>query len=293
MTVELENKHLKVQIAEHGAEIQSVKSTTGIEYIWQADPKIWGRHAPILFPFVGRLKDDSYEYQGQKYPMGQHGFARDMDFSVVEHDNDHAIFELDSDEETLAKYPFKFKLRVEFKLKDQSITENYYVKNTDNDKEMYFSIGGHPGFNLHLGNDDSKMENTILKVKPSQHYDVIPLEAPYSNVDNLTDFDAGEPLLLSHDLFDKDAIILKLNQQKVELETENSINKHGVTFEVENAPYLGIWSPYPKQADFICLEPWWGLADTVKFNGELPDKVGINKLAPLAEFNRGFKITFK
>ncbi|QHM69685.1 hypothetical protein C7M50_01818 [Pediococcus pentosaceus] len=144
MTVTLKNDYLTVQINEKGAELSSVKANDGIEYIWQADPAVWGRHAPVLFPFVGRLKDDQFQVEDQTYPMGQHGFARDMDFEAVEQDDQHVIMELNSDTETLQKFPFEFKLRLHFTLKDHELIEHYEVVNPDSKKDLLFSIGGAP-----------------------------------------------------------------------------------------------------------------------------------------------------
>lgn len=117
MTVIIQNDQLIAEIAEHGAELISLKSKEhGLEYIWQGDPAYWGRHAPVLFPFVGRLKDDQYVYQGKTYQMGQHGFARDMDFEVIEHGQEMASFILRSTPETLEKYPFDFELVISYEL---------------------------------------------------------------------------------------------------------------------------------------------------------------------------------
>ncbi|TLQ04169.1 aldose 1-epimerase family protein [Pediococcus stilesii] len=292
MTVVLKNNYLTVQINSKGAELSSVKSNDGIEYIWQADPAVWNRHAPVLFPFVGRLKDDQFKVNGQAFPMGQHGFARDMDFTVVEQDVNHAILELTSNPTTLAKFPFEFTLRLHFTLTDHELVERYEVRNPSRDQELLFSIGGHPGFNLNLGDNQTGMDNSVLKIAPKQNFTQIPLQAPYIDPAHPVQFDAFQPLELSHELFKDDAIILELNQNQTTLMTENTTNDHGISFTVDDAPYLGIWSPYPASGDFICLEPWWGIADTVEFDGELKDKVGINQLAAGKEFNRQFSISF-
>jgi galactose mutarotase-like enzyme len=292
MTVVLKNDYLTVQIAEKGAELTSVKSNDGIEYIWQADPAVWGRHAPVLFPFVGRSKDDQFKVDGQSYPMGQHGFARDMEFTAITQDDQHVVLELNSNDETLAKFPFEFKLRLHFTLIDHELTERYEVINPDSKQELLFSIGGHPGFNLNLGKESAGMNNSSIKIAPKQTFDQIPLVAPFTDPANMKTFDATSPLELSHELFKDDAIILDLKGQQTTLMTENDVNNHGVAFTVANAPFIGIWSPYPAEADFVCLEPWWGIADTVDFNGELKDKFGVNHLASNEEFNQEFSMSF-
>ncbi|QYY85915.1 aldose 1-epimerase family protein [Pediococcus pentosaceus] len=292
MTVTLKNDYLTVKINEKGAELSSVKANDGIEYIWQADPAVWGRHAPVLFPFVGRLKDDQFQVEDQTYPMGQHGFARDMDFEAVEQDDQHVIMELNSDTETLQKFPFEFKLHLHFTLKDHELIEHYEVVNPDSKKDLLFSIGGHPGFNLNLGDNQIQMEDTHIRIAPKQVYNQIPLKAPYTDPKNPIKFDATTPLDLTHALFKDDAIILDLKGEQITLMTENEVNNHGIAFTVANAPYLGIWSPYPATANFVCLEPWWGIADTVDFNGELKDKLGVNRLAAQETFNQEFSMSF-
>lgn len=144
MDYQLKNNFLTVTLSDHGAEIQSVKDVnSGREYIWQADPKIWGRHAPVLFPVVGRLKGDQYTYDGKTYHMGQHGFARDSQFTVEEQDDKHIIFLLTSNEDTKKMYPFDFELRVTYSLVNNLLSEHFTVTNKDT-KEMIFGIGGHP-----------------------------------------------------------------------------------------------------------------------------------------------------
>ena len=148
MEYTLVNNFLTVKISNHGAEIQSiVDNHTHTEYIWQADPKIWKRHAPVLFPIVGSLKDNQYIYDGKIYNMTQHGFARDMDFEVESQTKDSITFLLKDTPETLKKYPFKFELRVKYTLTDNLVEEKFVVTNQD-EKEMIFGIGGHPAFNL-------------------------------------------------------------------------------------------------------------------------------------------------
>ena len=177
MDYQLKNNFLTVTLSDQGAEIQSVKDVnSGREYIWQADPKIWGRHAPVLFPVVGRLKDDQYTYDGKTYHMGQHGFARDSKFTVEEQDDKHIVFLLTSNEDTKKMYPFDFELRVTYSLVNNLLSEHFTVTNTDT-KEMIFGIGGHPGFNLPTDNGLTK-NDYYFKFAPSMDHVKIPLKAP-------------------------------------------------------------------------------------------------------------------
>ena len=163
MNVNLENEFLKVTISTHGAELISViNKENGLEYMWQANPAHWKRHAPILFPNVGKYKDGKFIYNGKEYKQAQHGFARDMEFALIEKTNNSAFFELLYNDDTLKVYPFKFSLVLGFILEKNELTLTYEVANVD-DKKMYFQIGGHPAFNVPL-TDGSRNEMKIISI---------------------------------------------------------------------------------------------------------------------------------
>lgn len=289
--ITLKNQYLTVLINEFGAELASVKDTDGLEYIWQADPNYWKRHAPILFPVVGRLKDNQYEYDGKRYNMTQHGFARDNQFKVESQLATKVSLVLRPTEETLAKYPFKFELRVIYELVDHQLNVSLNVINPTQET-LLFSIGAHPGFNVPLVKGTGTFEDSFIRVAPKKSYQQIPLKPPYSDPDNSKVIDLTKPLPLNHDLFSSDAIVLDLNRQETTVMLANSQNDHGISLTVENAPYVGIWSPYPKQAPFACIEPWWGLADTVHADGKLEDKFAINRLDGRHAFAGKYQISF-
>ncbi|AVK60410.1 galactose mutarotase [Lactobacillus sp. CBA3605] len=291
MTVELKNEYLTVQINEAGAELSSVKADDGLEYMWQADPKFWGRHAPVLFPIVGRLKDDQYTIAGQSYRMGQHGFARDQKFRVVSQTSTQAVLELTDSQATRAMYPFAFRLRLHYTLTDHELTVGYDVHNPAN-QELLFSIGGHPAFNAPLATPEGSLTNYQVTVAPKQKYQHIPLQAPYNDVDQATTMDLTKPLPLTRDLFKDDAVILALNKQETTLLLSSDLDDHGVAMTIEAAPYVGLWSPYPQAAPFVCLEPWWGIADNINHDGQLSHKMGINRLAANQTFNASYAIKF-
>lgn len=291
MTVELKNQYLTVQINEAGAELSSVKSAEGVEYMWQADPKFWGRHAPVLFPIVGRLKDDQYTVAGQAYHMGQHGFARDNDFTVVSQTSTSATLELTDNATTRAMYPFAFRLRLIYTLKDHELTVAYDVHNPAN-QDLLFSIGGHPAFNVPLADPHGRLENYTLTVAPKKVYPHIPLQAPLNDAANTDQLDLTKPLPLTRDFFKDDAVILDLDHQETTLMLSSDLDDHGVAMTIENAPYVGTWSPYPADAPFVCLEPWWGIADNVATDGQLSHKMGINRLAANQTFNAQYEIKF-
>lgn len=287
--IKLQNQYLTVHVNELGAELTSVKNEDGLEYIWQADPNYWNRHAPILFPIVGRLKNNQYEYANQNYSLTQHGFARDMKFSVVSNDEKTVVLELTSSEDTLKVYPFKFTLLVKYQLDEHKLDVSYQVINKDN-TDLLFSIGAHPGFNVPL-TADTDFEDYFVKFSPMAVYKRIPLEPPYSVPKKITDINLTKPLSLNHEMFNKDALVEVLNEKETSILIGNKKNDHGVLLTIDNAPYVGIWSPYPKQAPFVCIEPWWGLADTVDSDGKLTNKFGINKLPVDQQFDANFQIT--
>lgn len=292
MTVKLENDNLIVKLHEHGAELQSVqRKDNGLEYMWQADPKYWNRHSPVLFPFVGRLKNNQYYYENNTYYVGQHGFARDLNFIVIESTKTSAVFELRDSPLTKNLYPFSFYFQIRYTLTDDdTVNIEYYVYNPD-ETPMYFQIGGHPAFNVPM---DSKYKFTdyYVNVDPIKEYDRIKLIGPYSDVKNTTKFNSRIPLRLRYDDYKDDAIILALNEEPTSLVLARLDASHGITMHLENAKYVGIWSPYGKDAPFVCLEPWWGIADNVDADGNLTRKFAITKLPGHEEYTANWSLTF-
>ncbi|TGY17673.1 aldose 1-epimerase family protein [Lactobacillus intestinalis] len=291
MNYTIENNILKVEISSKGAEIQSVKGThTGYEYMWQADPKIWGRHAPVLFPIVGRLKNDEYTYDGKTYHLGQHGFARNQEFEVEKHTKESITFVLRDNKETRKVYPFKFELRVNYNLLNNLLEENFSVTNTD-DKELIFGVGGHPGFNLPV-NQETVKEDYYFATQPSEARVRIPLEGAYLNWNKRSLASTDSLITISDDLFKNDALIYELrgHDNKISLKTEKS--KFHINVWTRDAPFVGIWSQYPKTDNYVCIEPWWGIADRQDASGKLEEKYGMNHLAPREEFNAGFSIAY-
>lgn len=294
MNYTIKNNILKVTISNKGAEVQSVKGLhSGHEYMWQADPKIWDQHAPVLFPIVGRLKDDQYTYQGHTYRMGQHGFARNSIFDVEKQSKDSITFLLKDSEETQKIYPFKFELRVNYILMNNLLEENFVVTNKTNG-EMIFGIGGHPGFNLPVDGKEITKEDFYFATQPSEAR----VQIPVNKADGLLDWknrylaSTNSLISLSDDLFKNDALIYQLrgHDNKISVRTEKS--KFHINVWTRNAPFVGIWSQYPNTADYVCVEPWWGIADRSDTNGKLEDKYGMNHLEQGETFRAGFSITF-
>lgn len=274
MNYEIKNSFIKAQIKSFGAELNSLKKCDeNFEYIWQANSKYWARHSPVLFPIVGRLKEDSYFYKNKKYSLSQHGFARDKEFEIVQNEADFIEFRLKSDEKSLEFYPFFFELNIGYKLDKNSLIVSYKVKNKS-DEKMYFSIGAHPAFNTQVG-DFLEFEN----IKTTKRYFLDEKGLIYKNQDlNLE----NSKLYLDKDLFKEDALVFNDSNIK-QITLKNIENKSRVKVKFDNFPYLGIWSK-PNDAPFVCIEPWFGVADEENANQKIEDKKGILSLEKEEEF---------
>ncbi|MDD3009190.1 MAG: aldose 1-epimerase family protein [Arcobacter sp.] len=271
MNYEIKNEFIKAKIRSFGAELNSLqKCGKDLEYIWQGDAKYWARHSPILFPIVGRLKEDSYFYKNQKYNMSQHGFARDKEFEIIEQKDDFLEFRLCSDEKSLEIYPFDFELYLSYKLEKSSLIISYKVKNKS-DEKMLFSIGAHPAFNWSLEKDLKKEDYFLeFEVNNSKRYFLNELGLVYDSMD--LEFEEKK-LFLNEELFKNDALVFNdLNIKN--LIFKNIKNENFIKLNFENFPYLGIWSK-PSGAPFLCIEPWFGIADEDSSNQNLEEKKGI------------------
>lgn len=290
--ITLENNDLKVQINEYGAELTSVwHKQAKLEYIWVGDPKYWGRHASNLFPIVGRLRGDQFKVAGETYFMNQHGFARNTLFEVVEQSETRAVFRIHDTDSTLRIYPFKFQIDISYELTDDNeLKVAYIVTNTDKEESLFFSVGGHPAFNLPL--DGGKFSDYYVSIEPEKIYDRVRLTGPYSNPNAATPFNANIPLRLRQEDYHDDAIILKLDRQKTSFLLARLANQHGLRMTLDNAQFIGIWTPAGKEAPFIALEPWWGIADTVDSTGNFKEKFGVNVLAAGDTFKGTYSMQF-
>ncbi|MDD3056101.1 MAG: aldose 1-epimerase family protein [Aliarcobacter sp.] len=272
MNYEIKNSFIKAKIKSFGAELNSLqKIDEDLEYIWQGDSKYWNRHSPILFPIVGRLKNDSYTYQNQKYNMTQHGFARDKEFEVIKNEVDFIEFRLKSDEKTLEIYPFAFELYLSYKLEKSKLIVSYKVINKLDDK-ILFSIGAHPAFNWTL-KEDEKKENYFIEfedLKQTKRYFLNDLGLLYKKEDfKIID----NKIPLNEKLFKNDALVFNdLNIKRVSL--KNIKNENFIRLNFEKFPYLGIWSK-PSGAPFICIEPWFGIADDENSIQNFEEKKGL------------------
>ena len=283
---QLKNNGLKLEVHPQGAELFSIKdTTTNREYLWQGDEAYWGRRAPVLFPFVGKLKNNAYQFQGNVFPMNQHGFARDMEFQLQEQTEDFLHLYTQSSAETLAVYPFDFRLDIMYTLQKQRITCSWQVRNTGKEM-MYFSIGAHPGFICPI-NENENLSDYILEFDADESSPRNMLSDGLYNGNTEPVFYDARTIILNDELFLKDAIVLK-NLRSSSVSIKHKSGKTLVQMDFTGFPYLGIWKK-PK-AHFLCIEPWYGLADSVTHTGDLKLKEGILPLQPEGVFNASYHI---
>jgi len=288
----LRNDILTVEVSEHGAELQSIRKGT-TEYLWQGDPAYWGRRSPVLFPIVGSVWEKRYKVGEKVYEMGQHGFARDMDFRLVLQTESEVRYRLESSEETLARYPYPFVLEIAYTLRGNQLDVIWEVMNPAS-ADLYFQIGAHPAFNY----PDYSLENTergflefdrkdglkCIRIKEKGCVDAVteyPLEVPADGL-----------LPVASDTFDSiDTIMLQDAQiREVTMYRADRTPWLRVSFD---APVIGIWSPPGKVAPFICLEPWYGRCDRAGYEGDFTAKDWINRLAPGEKFTSLYTIEIK
>jgi len=289
MRYQIENEWLTAEVDAKGAELKSLyNKKREKEYLWQGNPAYWGRTAPVLFPIVGKLQDDVYRLNGKEYSLSQHGFARDKEFRLIEQSDEKVSLQLTSDSQTKENYPYDFQLTITYILKKNRVEVMYEIDNLSEEK-MYFSIGGHPGFQVPM-TDETTFEDYVVSVHPEGIREKIPLEGPFANMENASmESDLSEGLELSYPLFDRDALIYKMEGRN-DLTIHSKMHDHFVRLSFEDFPFLGIWTPPTKEAPFLCIEPWHGLADTVEAAGELSEKVGIQSLEPRKQFQTSYKI---
>ena len=285
--IELKNQQLTICIAEKGAELQSIKDSDGREYMWQAGPE-WPRHSPILFPIVCSVNNNTYVVDGKEYHLPRHGFARDAEFRVMSHcstDKRVSLLLRDS-EETHEVYPFGFELIVTYELVGNRIVITWRVNNID-EQEIHFQIGGHPAFNMPGGKLKGRIELdeegpiTTLKTYPDGTIEMVevPLDA-YKGVMNIDEEFFHNDSVKIHNCQTSRAILLDTNG-------EPSVTVDYCT------PVCAFWSPYGKQAPFVCIEPWYGIGDPIGFKGEFKNKPLMNHLLPGASFEGGYSITIR
>lgn len=275
MNTIISNEFLVARIKHKGAELSSLFSLEkDLEYIWNADPAYWAKSSPVLFPVVGALKDNTYVYNGKSYNLPRHGFAREINFELEKHFTSQAVFILRSNESTRESYPFSFTLRISYELAGRRLTTTYEVVN-GGEHELLFSLGAHPAFRVPLKAGEEYHDYLLEfdRKETSGRWPV--MEGGLIGKDPEPSLDNTSILPLSKDLFSRDALVFK-NLSSKAITLRNESGTHGLKFSFEGFPFFGIWAA--PGADFVCLEPWCGIADSVGHNQDLYTKEGINRL---------------
>lgn len=295
----IKNEYLTVKVNDLGAELMSMEDEKETEYLWEGKKEFWQRRSPILFPVVGSLIDKKYRYQGREYKMSQHGFARDMEFTLVEKKEAEIWHRLCSDSSTKEIYPFDFCLEIGYRLEGRVCKVLWRVTN-EGTEPMYFSIGGHPAFYCPKMGENKAREQYYLAFGQTKELEVSKIDVECSLAMEEKEIlklpmesENGQDGLLPIDnhLFDEDALVIENHQtHRISLCGSNKKPYLTVCFD---APLFGVWSPLSqdgKIAPFICIEPWYGRCDKKGFKGELAEREWGNTLKAKEIFEAGYSI---
>ncbi|WP_428663987.1 aldose 1-epimerase family protein [Runella sp.] len=283
----IQNEYIKAVINPKGAELVSlILLGPELEFMWEGNPEFWSKHSPVLFPIVGGLKDNTYYCNDKAYQLSRHGFAREKTFAIEAQESGSVTFLLTHDESTLAVYPFEFAFRIRYTLQDNQLHVSYLVNNPSN-APLWFSVGGHPAFKVPLV-EGTQYEDYLLSFNKQEDWARWPL-TPEGLVETKPVLIAEQTtdIALSKELFHEDALVFKnYRSDSVVLHTPKS--PHSLRFDFSGFPYLGVWAA--KNADFVCIEPWCGIADSVDHNQDITQKEGIIQLAEKGSFERTWKV---
>ena len=289
MLYTIHNSDMTVTIDGLGAQLQSITAAGGTEYLWSGDPAYWSSRAPILFPYVGRLTDDTYTCDGRAYQMTRHGFARRTEFSVLTQGKEHITLYMEDSEESRKLYPFAFRFDVSYVLEGSTLVIVYAVESRDG-RTMFFGLGGHPGFRVPLEEGRAFTDYRLTFAQPcqpwqvlmSENYMISGREAPYP-------LENGVDLPLRHDLFDRDAIILKHFARSVTLSAGEGTR--GLTLSCPRMRYLGIWHQPKTDAPYVCLEPWVSLPSREGVVEDLSQQFDLVSLEPRQRYENRWTVT--
>jgi galactose mutarotase-like enzyme len=283
----LENDHISIAVENEGAQLRSLFSKTDqTEYLWQANPGFWGKSSPVLFPIVGGLVNGTYNYQGKSYSLGRHGFARELPFELLEQTDKKLVFRLESSEVTLVNYPFNFCLDISYQLLGSKLLVGYEVHNTSTEN-MYFSIGAHPAFNVPFA-QNTTYEQYSLGFEQKENFDRYTLNNQGLLLEPPVNFGTEQNLItISKELFAKDALVFK-NIKSEYIDIQSAMASSYLRVGIAGSTHLGLWAA--PNAPFVCIEPWWGVADYAKHNGDFTQKEGIIQLAANAQFHCNWSV---
>lgn len=285
-TIEIRNDQLRARIDSKGAELQSLTCiSSGEEYIWQRDPQVWSGSAPVLFPIVGALRDNQMLHAGKTYAMAKHGLARNARFDTVAQGPGSALFSLRSSSETLAHYPWQFRLDVRFSLERNALAVDYQVRN-DDAQTMIYTIGSHPAFRLPLA--EHRLPDYRVEFERAETLERFFIDdAGLLSSEGAPCLDNQRTINLSETLFEQDALVFKdIASRRISLLAGSATRR--LTIDTGGAPHLGIWAK--PAAPFVCLEPWYGYSDPADASGQFADKPSMQRLHPGEEFHTGLRI---
>ena len=253
----ISNDILTVTLDKTGAVLHSI-TKEGTEYLWQGNAVYWARRDANLFPYVGRLTEGKYLLDGKEYLMTIHGFCIGTDFEVTSQSADSIRFTLEDSERTREMYPFRFAFHVDYRLEENRIVKTCLVENKDS-REMYFGIGGHPGFNVPLGGEGAFEDWKLVFPQESQpvRMDLDPENYRYAGTEQPYPLENGTTIALTHDLFDLDAVVLRDMPRSVCI--CSPISSRSVTVDYPHMPFLGLWHKPHSDAPYVCIEPWVSL----------------------------------
>ncbi|MCR5255971.1 MAG: aldose 1-epimerase family protein [Acetatifactor sp.] len=285
----ISNSYITAEIDSFGAELRSiVRNEDKKEYMWEADPKFWGKTSPILFPAIGKFYEGVYRISGKEYEMTKHGFARDREFEIAEQSEDRIVYRLRSDEKTLSVFPYEFELKVEYLLEEGSIREIWHLQNLSKET-CFFAFGGHPAFSTMGDRNDASV----------RIYSRSPLEkAICSEINVKTGYLTGKKyevpmekdlIKIEDHIFDNDALVL----EKQGVLAAGIVDKDGeeiIRLEAPTCPVWGIWSVADPGAKYICIEPWWGICDEDGYKGDIEKHPYINKVPAGRTWTEGFRL---
>lgn len=278
MLLSLKNQGYTVTLETVGAELKSYKSEAGKEFVWNSDPKFWPRSSPLLFPSIGNLRNGKTIINGQEYEIPRHGFVRDIDMDYEMEGENKVTFSCQSNGETLKCYPFRFRFQQTYELDGASLHTSYIITNED-EKDMYYHIGAHPGFMCPL-EEGEKFSDYILKFPFAETCDspIYDLDNLQFNPDNTKRYlDNSDTLPLDYSLFDIDAIVFPHMKSK-SVQLIHSVTGKGIQMDYPDFATIAFWTPAGVQAPFLCLEPWNGAAIFADEDNEFIHKRDIQTL---------------
>lgn len=275
---ELENKYLKISILKKGAQLCNfINKLTHEEILWNGNPDFWAKHSPILFPNIGKLLNETYNFNNSNYQLPKHGFVKDLDWELFDSNENQLTLKTQSSTSTLQIFPFNFQLFVSFILLDNGLKVQHEIKNIG-ENNLHFSLGAHPAFTLPFV-ENTKLTDYFIEFEHNETCHEINLSTDgfLKESKNLL-LNNQNTIELSEELFYQDTVIIPdLISRKLSVKLKNQSNKKMV-FSWENFPVLAIWKP--KNAPFLCLEPWQGLPDYELHNGNWENKKGNACLLP-------------